>query len=266
MTAAASALPPVSPTAAAPAPVAIVIPALNESGTIRAVAQAALQQCPHLIVVDDGSSDDTADKLAGLPLTLIRHARCLGKGEALRSGFKAALALGVAGVVTMDGDGQHGADDIPLLLTAAAAHPGQIIIGARLIGRDDQPRGRRRANNVADWFISWACGQRILDSQSGQRYYPREAMALAGPARQGFVFETGLLIRAADRGIGTVAVPIRARYHQGLRGSHFRPLLDGTRITLHITASLLSRGLAPWRAWRAWRRPAVIHEAGGAPP
>ena len=113
-----------------------------------AVAQAALQQCPHLIVVDDGSSDDTADKLAGLPLTLIRHARCLGKGEALRSGFKAALALGVAGVVTVDGDGQHGADDIPLLLTAAAAHPGQIIIGARLIGRDDQPRGRRRAGRV----------------------------------------------------------------------------------------------------------------------
>ena len=236
---------------------AIVIPALNEAGTIRAVAGAALAQCPNLIVVDDGSSDGSSRPAGGLPLTLIRHEH-RGKGEALQR-FQAALALGLDGVVTMDGDGQHDADDTPLLLAAAGAHPGRIVIGARLIGREDQPPGRRRANAVADWFISWACGQRILDSQSGQRYYPRAAMALAGRARQGFVFETGLLIRAADHGIGTVAVPIRARYHPGLRGSHFRPLPDGTAITLHITAAILRRGLAPRRAWHAWRQPPLIH-------
>jgi glycosyltransferase involved in cell wall biosynthesis len=96
--------------------VAVVIPALNEALRIRGVVEGALAQCDCVIVVDDGSDDDTAAQLADLPLTLLRHARRMGKGASLRDGFREALRQDARAVLTMDGDGQHAADDIPRLL------------------------------------------------------------------------------------------------------------------------------------------------------
>ena len=97
----------------------ILIPALNEERAIRDVVESALAVCPDVIVVDDGSDDATPAIVGALPVTLIRHPQRMGKGEALRDGFRAALRLGFDAVVTMDGDGQHLAADIPRLLAAA---------------------------------------------------------------------------------------------------------------------------------------------------
>lgn len=227
----------------AAARVAILIPALNEERAIRSIVQAALGRCPDVIVVDDGSTDRTAELVADLPVTLIRHPQPRGKGEALRAGFRAALAAGFDAVLTMDGDGQHDTADIPRLLAAAARHPGHIVVGARLRERENQPNARRRANAVADWGISWGCGIPVADTQSGQRYYPRAALELVDLPAEGFVFEAAILIAAVrERGLGVVSVPIASRYAGEFRLSHFRPVKDVTRITWYTIRRIVHYG------------------------
>lgn len=243
-----------------PQRVAVLIPALNEALAIRGVVESVLAICPHVILVDDGSTDGTVERIADLPLTVIRHDAPQGKGEALRAGFRQALALGFDAVVTMDGDGQHVAADIPRLLAAAREYPEHIVIGARMLNREQQPGYRRWANDFADWGIGWACGQRLIDSQSGQRYYPHAALAMAETiGRHGFVFETEILIEANWRaGVRMVAVPIQARYHGHFRPSHFRNVPDFLRITRRVIWKIVRRG-GMWRSyWRSRRAPPLI--------
>jgi glycosyltransferase involved in cell wall biosynthesis len=252
-----------------PGNVAVVIPALNEALRIRDVVQGALAQCRHVIVIDDGSDDGTAERIADLPVTLLRHARRMGKGASLRDGFREALRQGRDGVLTMDGDGQHSAADIPRLLAAAARHPGHVVIGARLRKRANQPTYRRLANQFGDWGIAWGTGYQVADSQSGQRYYPAAVCALDDVPGEDFVFEAQILISAA-RQLGTrcVSVPIESRYktvHSGeqFRASHFKPLRDFSRITSHIVLQALRHGdmLAVHRSIRA--NPPLIDDPDG---
>ena len=147
----------------------VLIPCLNEEAAIRAVIESVLALNVPVIVIDDGSDDRTPEIVASLPVTLLRHERRCGKGEALRQGFREALRRGYDAVLTMDGDGQHLASDIPRIVAAAVRYPQHIVIGARLLDKAQQPKGRRRANAVADWGISWACAQPVADTQSGQR-------------------------------------------------------------------------------------------------
>ena len=158
--------------------IAVVIPALNEALRIRGVVEGALAECPNVIVIDDGSEDDTIAQIADLPIVLLRHPQRRGKGASLRGGFEEALRRGFKGVLTMDGDGQHLAADIPRLLEAASRYPDHIVIGARLRKRAQQPRYRRLANAFGDWGIAWGTGYRIADTQSGQRLYPAAVAAL----------------------------------------------------------------------------------------
>ena len=249
--------------------VAVLIPALNESLRIREVVEAALAQCPNVIVVDDGSDDGTHDCIADLPVILLRHARRMGKGASLRDGFREASKRGFSGVVTMDGDGQHSATDIPRLLDAANRHPGCIVIGARLRKRAQQPTHRRLANEFGDWGIAWGTGYQVADSQSGQRFYPAEVIALDDVAGEGFVFEAQVVISAA-RTLGTrcVSVPIESRYRSAtcdeqFRASHFRPLADLYRITSHIVLQALRHGGLPavYRSIQA--NPPIIDDPSG---
>ena len=249
--------------------VAVVIPALNESLRIRGVVEAALRESDHVIVVDDGSDDGTATCIADLPVTVLRHPTRRGKGASLRTGFDEALRRGVRGVVTMDGDGQHSAEDIPRLLDAANRHPGHLVIGARLRKRAQQPLYRKLANHFGDWGIAWGTGYQIADTQSGQRFYPADVCALRDIPGEGFVFEAQVLISAA-RQLGTrvVSVPIESRYQQAgseeeFRASHFRPLQDLWRITSHVVAQVLRRG-GMWSVYRSIRaNPPLIDDPTG---
>ena len=221
----------------------IVMPCLNEARAIRDLLEGVLAHCRDVIVVDDGSSDDTAAIVAQLPVTLLRHPERRGKGEALRSGFREALRRGASGVLTMDGDGQHDPADIPRMLAAARAHPGALIIGARMLAREHQPEGRRRANDFADWGISWGCGRPVADTQSGQRWYPRTAVELVDLPAEDFVFEAAVLIAAArDLDMPVVSIPIACRYDDSARRSHFRPLRDVTRIVWYTSGRVLHYG------------------------
>ena len=250
--------------------VCIVIPALNEALRIRSVVEGALRECPNVIVIDDGSDDGTAERIADLPVTVLRHAQRMGKGAGLRDGFAEALRRGARGVITMDGDGQHDAADIPRLLDAANRYPDHIVIGARLRKRASQPYYRRLANEFGDWGIAWGCGFRIADSQSGQRFYPARVAALGDVPGEDFVLEAQILITAARQlGVRCVSVPIESRYqgaeHDGpqFRKSHFRPLRDLYRITSHVVKQVWSYGhvIREYRRTRA--NPPLIHDPSG---
>jgi hypothetical protein len=107
-----------------------------------------------------------------------------------------------------------------------------MIIGARMLERHRQPNARRRANDFADWGISWGCGQPVADTQSGQRWYPLAAVELVDLPAQDFVFEAAILIAASrDLDMPVVSIPIACRYDAGARHSHFRPVRDVARIT-----------------------------------
>jgi glycosyltransferase involved in cell wall biosynthesis len=232
---------------------AVVIPACNEALTIADVAARAAAVAATVIVVDDGSTDGTGGLLAGLPVTVLRNERNLGKGASLWRGMQHALALGVDGVVTFDGDGQHAPEDVPRLVRVARAHPDDLVIGARLVGRAAAPRARRIANRVADFFIGWAAGQPLDDSQSGFRLYPaallRRLAVKHGPGR-GFVFESETLIAAARLGLRVRSVAIAAVYPRSARPSHFRPVADIARISRMIFWQLLRRGFYPAGLYR----------------
>lgn len=224
---------------------AVVIPALDEIATIRRVAEDALAHCARVIVIDDGSRDGTGEAIGDLPVTLLRHDTPRGKGEALKAGFTEALHhADVGAVITMDGDGQHAAADIPRLLVAARRHPDALLLCHRRIGRARQPLARRMANHIADFWIGWAAGMAVSDTQCGHRLYPRALLEALPPAAMhgGFVFESEVLIDAARAGFPIASVEIEARYESGRRASHFRPWRDISRITNMVFWKIVRHG------------------------
>jgi len=224
---------------------AVVIPAHNEARTIRAVAAEALQQLPLVIVVDDASTDGTADLLEGLPVIVLRNEQNRGKAASLLRGAHEAIERGASAIVTLDGDGQHSPEDIPSLLKAYRAMPGSIVIGARLHHRAKMPPSRYWANRFANFWIRLASGYSIADTQSGFRVYPVRLLQTAkvGSSRaHSFVFESEILIEAARHGVFATCVPISVVYSARARASYFRPVVDIARITRMVAWRLLREG------------------------
>jgi len=222
-----------------------VIPAYNEAPTIREVATRTLRLVPDVIVVNDGSTDATAAALQGLPITIISNPVNYGKGASLWRGFALAMADGADAVITLDGDAQHDPEDIPRLIDAARAHPDRIIIGARLWDREKVPPLRYFGNRFANFWVAWAAGFPVADSQSGFRLYPasvlREVQLFHGPNAR-FAFESEILIEAGRAGVRSAAVPIAALYPPDARPSYYRSTVDTARIARMIFWKLLSRG------------------------
>lgn len=225
--------------------VAVVIPAYNEAATIADIVQRSLPYSDMLVVVNDGSVDETRQILERCPVMLINHGENLGKGKSLLAGIHYALEQGADAVITLDGDGQHRPEDIPHLLDCARRNPGRIVIAARLRNRRAAPVSRRFANRFADFWISWAAGQRIRDSQSGFRYYPGGVFRQCSTDSSGFVFESEILIDAARAGYYSREMAIDTLYHAGARSSHYRPGSDTWAIVLMVAGKLIYRGLYP---------------------
>jgi len=236
--------------------IAVVIPAFNEAGTIAEVARRTRAQAQQVIVVDDGSSDGTGDRLAGLDVTVLRNSENLGKAMSLWRGMQHAIAQGAEAIVTLDADGQHQPEDIPQVLAAAQAQPNSIVIASRLRKTEGAPPLRLFANRCANFWISWAAGYYIPDSQSGFRFYPAELLKRVTPP-QGrascFAFESEVLIDAAWKGVHSRPVTIDSLYFKAARPSHYRPVLDTVRIVLMVAKRLLRRGMYPQGLWRALR-------------
>ena len=225
---------------------AAVIPAYNEAVTIYDVARRTLKHVRRVIVVDDGSQDDTSAALRDLPVTVLRHPHNMGKAAALWRGMQYAVGHEVMAIITLDGDGQHEPEDIPALIAMHRKDPLAIVIGSRLHDACDIPMARYIANRVANFWISWAARQRIVDSQSGFRVYPTSVLSAVGSLcdpTAGFVFESEVLIEAGRKGIRIRSVPVSTVYGRHLRRSHFRQVRDIIRITRMVGGKLLDRRL-----------------------
>lgn len=238
-------------------PIAVIIPAYNEATTIRSVVLTALSHVHTVYVIDDCSIDATCQQLEDLPVTLIRNDQNQGKAYSLMRGFQAALDGGAEAVISLDADGQHDANDIPRLWRAAQKHPQQLVIAARLINCAAAPRSRYYANKIADFFISWACGRRIYDSQSGFRLYPAiflKTLLSSVETRYAFAFESKLLLLAASQNISCRAVPIRSHYAEDARPSYFRPSRDILQITRVVAGDLIRRGFHLKGLWQSLKK------------
>ena len=242
-----------------------VIPAFNEASTIRAVVEHALHEVGRVIVVDDGSTDGTAEALAGCDATVVRNGVNRGKAETLRRGMALALSAGAHAVITLDADGQHDPADIPRLIDAHEREPDLIVIGARLHEKHNIPLARYVANRFASFWIGWAAGYPLSDSQSGFRLYPASLLHTIDVTRsrsRGFVFESEILITAARAGVKSVAVPIHATYRTQARPSYFRPVADIVLITRMVAWKLISRGMHIPGLIRSLRRERGVRQSG----
>ena len=237
----------------------VVIPALNESLTIRDIVTRSLNITSRVIVVDDGSSDGTSQALEGLPVTILQNQTSIGKGASLWRGFQHALGLGAECIITLDADGQHLPEEIPRLVQASQEAPHQLIIGARPRDGRQIHNPRVFANRVADFWISWASGYWVQDTQSGFRMYPKrllEKINIKHGKKRSFVFESEILIKASRLGFGSVCVPITSPPPPKMRKSHFRPILDVLRITRMVSVQLLICKFSPSGLYRTIRRQA----------
>ncbi|MBI4514612.1 MAG: glycosyltransferase family 2 protein [Deltaproteobacteria bacterium] len=224
------------------ADVAVLIPAFNCERTIGEVVRGAGRFVAAVLVVDDGSSDETAARARAGGAEVVQHSTNRGKGAALQTGLQLLARGGVTHVLTMDGDGQHLAEEIPALLQASQAEPRALVIGARRIAAGTVPGLRLFGNRFANRWVEIACGQALPDTQSGLRIYPLPA-ALALGARAGhFAFETEVLIRAVRAGIPIRSLPVAVYYPPPeQRLSHYRPFLDTVRIIFTVVGLILHR-------------------------
>ena len=200
--------------------VVVLIPANNEAARIAPVIEGAARHLP-VLVVDDGSADATAAVAEAAGAQVIRQPENLGKGEALRTGFRRALADGAGAVVTLDADGQHDPAEIPALLAARERTGARLVVGAREFRA--MPPARRLANTLGKGVLRWATGREIRDNQSGYRLVDRTLMeAMLASEEPGFGFEVEMIVECVRRRWDIEWVPIRTIY--GDETSHINPI------------------------------------------
>jgi glycosyltransferase involved in cell wall biosynthesis len=206
-------------------PILALIPAWNEATRIGPIVEATLAHLP-VLVVDDGSHDDTSAVAKAAGAAVARHPQNQGKGVALMNGFEWALEREYEAVVTLDADGQHDPADIPKFLAAYDAGAGDLIIGRRDFGQMPFPRGH--TNPFGSWLLSLALETRIYDNQSGFRLHSRRFLEKLDLTTTGFELEVEVIIQAVCRGIPIGWVDIRTIYNIG-KVSYFHPLKDSAR-------------------------------------
>lgn len=209
------------------ATVAAVIPAYHEEKHIGEVVRRTLKQLANVVVVDDGSTDATAERARDAGGEVIVHEQNRGKGESIKSGFRYWLERGIAYVVVLDADGQHLPEEIVLFLGAAESSGAKLLIGTRMNNVRDMPLVRRAVNRYMSRKISRACRQEIPDTQCGFRMVHRDIIPsiLGGTGR--FDYETEMLIVASRAGCTIASVPISTVYSDEVSSIH--PVRDTIR-------------------------------------
>ena len=211
-----------------------MIPTYNNGGTIADVVRKTLEACSDVIVVNDGSTDNTRQALEAIEgITLVTYDQNRGKGYALKQGFKKALELGFAYAITLDGDGQHYPENISLFLQANIDHPGALIIGSRNLDNVDRSKGSSFANKFSNFWFYIQTGKKLDDTQTGYRLYPIKKLNFLWLLTSRYEAELELLVFASWHGVELVPIPIEVYYPpREERVSHFRPALDFSRISV----------------------------------
>ncbi|MBI5584614.1 MAG: glycosyltransferase family 2 protein [Deltaproteobacteria bacterium] len=217
---------------------ALLIPAHNVETRIGEVLAGAGKWLADILVVDDGSTDKTAEIARRQGVRVLSDHPNRGKGWALKRGFDILLKEAPEAILTMDGDGQHDPDCLPLFLEAYRRGAGDVIIGSRMGHRDEIPRLRYYPNLVGTYCLSWATGQYIPDSQSGFRLYGARGLEGLCLVADGFALETELLIKLAKKGSRIASLPIPAIYSRNGQASHYRPVADTYQISIMVLRSI----------------------------
>ena len=212
-----------------------LIPAWNEAERIGPVVRGARARLP-VLVVDDGSVDETGEAARDAGAMVVRHPENRGKGAALKTGFAWALEHGYDAVLTLDADGQHDPAEIPKFLAAFEAGAGDLIIGARDFSKMPWPRWWSQP--LGCWLLSRALGVPIQDNQSGYRLLTRRLLERMRLTSTGFEMEVEMIAEAVRLGLPIAWVPIRTIYGIG-KPSNFHPLWDTIRFLQMV-----------WRIWR----------------
>ena len=235
--------------------ICVVIPTYNNAGTIADVVRRVLTHCLDVIVVCDGSTDETFSILQGIEgITVVSYDRNAGKGTALKRGFKKALEMDFAYAITLDADGQHFPEDIPTMLHANQKHPGALIVGRRKgLEKAERSKGSKFANAFANFWFAIQTGHRLKDTQTGFRLYPLKKLRGLSLLTSRYEAELELLVFASWHGVEIVSVPVNVFYPKPEeRVSHFRPIPDFSRIfilntVLCVLAVVYGLPLAIWR-------------------
>lgn len=237
---------------------AVVIPTYNNDRTLGGVIAGVRRYCADIFVVNDGSTDRTAEVLASTEgIRTIAYARNRGKGYALRRGLRAAREAGFRYALTIDSDGQHYPDDIARFIERIERRPDTLLIGARNLTADNMPARNTFANRFSNFWYLVETGRRLEDTQSGFRLYPLRQLGRLRSLCSRYEFEVEVIVRAAWRGVEVENIPVKVYYApDGERVSHFRPLRDFTRISLLNSVLVLEALLFyyPWRFFRALTR------------
>src|ERR1019366_5107189 len=204
-----------------------VIPCFNESASIAPLVMAVRRQLPSVLVVDDGSMDETASLARMAGAVVIKHERNFGKGAALKSGLSYALKQGFEWAVTLDGDGQHAPEDLPALLRCAEQTGALLVIGNRMNEAQKIPWLRRRVNRWMSWKISQRAGRHLPDTQSGFRLIHLRTWAALALNTKHFEVESEMLMAFLAAGRRPEFVPIRVI--RSRRRSHIDPVADTLR-------------------------------------
>lgn len=231
-----------------------VIPTYNNARTLADIVRRTLAVCPHVIVVNDGSTDGTMEVLKAIEgVKVISYARNRGKGHALRLGLETARKAGYDYAVTLDSDGQHRPEDIPALTAAAVgrwplAFSSQepkaksqkpiLVVGSRNLQADGMPAANTFANRFSNFWFRLQTGIRLPDTQTGFRLYPLHHLPCLKLLTNRYESELELLVFSAWRGVTIMPVPVSVSYPAD-RVSHFRPFRDFLRISLLNTVLCL---------------------------
>jgi glycosyltransferase involved in cell wall biosynthesis len=221
----------------------VIVPTYNNQKTLKKVLDSILDFTSNVIIVNDGSTDSTSEILKQYSqLTQIHHPKNLGKGRALRNGFRKAIELDFEYAITIDSDGQHFAADIPIFIEAIQNEPNALLIGSRNMTQENVPKKSSFGNKFSNFWFKFETGIKLDDTQSGFRLYPLRLLPKRFYTNK-FEFEIEVIVRAAWKGIVVKNIPIQVLYDPAERVSHFRPFRDFTRIsilnTVLVTNALL---------------------------
>ena len=221
--------------------VGVILPAYNAARHLAEVIGAIRATFPdaRILVIDDGSSDDTADAASAAGAELAVHPQNRGKGAALASGFAWALAEGLDWLYTMDADGQHLAAEMPAFRDAAARGPFDVVVGNRMDRTASMPWLRKRTNQFTSWVVSRLAGVRIPDSQNGYRLLRVACLRGLTLRTTRYDTESEVLVRLARRGCRIGSAPTSTVY--GDQNSSINPLIDTLRFFRLVSVLLASR-------------------------